>query len=147
MGISSVNRASGIAAIALSLAALVTISVGLLQYALAPSGAQLCAPDEGALAHIFQLSIAALLPALAVFVFTADWTAPARALRPLGLTAGALVLAFGALYYGEHHLCRVGDRSARATHNRLEILRASSSLRVFVGAAAASRPAGTQKQR
>jgi hypothetical protein len=114
MGITLVNRASGIAAVALSLVALVTISVGLLQHALAPSGAQLCAPDEGALAHIFQLAIGLLLPALAVFVFSADWTAPARALRPLGLTAAALALAFGALYYGEHHLCR-GDRSARAT--------------------------------
>jgi hypothetical protein len=114
MGTSPVNRASGIAAVALSLVALLTITIGLAQYALARPGAQLCQPDEGALAHIFQMSIVALLPALAVFVFSADWTAAARTLRPLGIIAAALVLAFSGLYYGEHHLCRGADRAAAA---------------------------------
>ena len=59
-------------------------------------------PDEGAAAHIFQLSIAALVPMILVFLGTADWRQPLRSVRQLGWPAMALVLAFAALYYLEH---------------------------------------------
>jgi hypothetical protein len=61
-------------------------------------------PDEGTSAHIFQLSIVALVPMIVVFLTTADWRKPMGSVRPLAFPAAALVLAFGALYYLEH--CR-----------------------------------------
>jgi hypothetical protein len=60
--------------------------------------------DEGTTAHIFQLSIVALLPTVLRFLTTADWTQPAFSMRRLPFPFAALVLAFGALYFLEH--CR-----------------------------------------
>jgi len=59
--------------------------------------------DEGAAAHIFQLSIAALVPIVFVFIATADRKRRLRSARPLTVPAAALILAFGALYYLEHY--------------------------------------------
>jgi hypothetical protein len=59
--------------------------------------------DEGTAAHIFQISIVLLVPAILLFLATADWTQPLRSVRPLALPSVALVLAFGALYYLEHY--------------------------------------------
>jgi len=59
--------------------------------------------DEGAAAHIFQLAIVALVPVIFLFIATADWKRPMRSARSLAFPAVALVLAFGALYYLEHH--------------------------------------------
>ena len=59
-------------------------------------------PDEGVQAHVFQLSIAALLPVGALFAATADWRASWPTLLPLAVAAGATVLAFVGLYYLEH---------------------------------------------
>jgi hypothetical protein len=58
--------------------------------------------DEGAGAHVFQLSILALVPTGLLFLATADWTPPARTLRRLAFPASVVVLAFAALYYLEH---------------------------------------------
>jgi hypothetical protein len=58
--------------------------------------------DEGAAAHIFQLSIVGVALSILVFLASADWEQPLRSVRPLAFPAGALVLAFGALYYLEH---------------------------------------------
>jgi hypothetical protein len=58
--------------------------------------------DEGAAAHIFQIAIVLVVPALLLFVFTADWKQPSRSALRLavpGLTLGA---AFTALYFLEH---------------------------------------------
>jgi hypothetical protein len=77
-----------------SLIALLTVISGYFQ----PPQA-----DEGTAAHIFQLSIAALVPVILLFVETADWKQPSRSGRPLILPAAALLLAFAALYYLEHH--------------------------------------------
>lgn len=60
-------------------------------------------PDEGAGAHIFQLSIAALVPTIVLFLATADWRQPLRSARPLASSGVMLALAFGALYFLEHH--------------------------------------------
>ena len=89
-----INRISGKVLIGLSLIALATVMSGYLQ---APQA------DEGAAAHIFQLSIAALLPTILLFVFTADWKQAGRSARPLAFSGAALVVAFGALYYLEHY--------------------------------------------
>ena len=89
-----INRLSSKLMIVLSLTALLT---GLSGYAQPPQ------PDEGAAAHIFQLSIVALVPLISLFLFTANWREPWRSARPLALTAGALVVAFGALHYLEHY--------------------------------------------
>jgi membrane protease YdiL (CAAX protease family) len=93
-----INRVSGKVVIVLSLIALFTVLSGFLQPPQRPE------PDEGAAAHIFQLSILALVPMIFVFLATADWKRPLRILaRPLAFPAATLVLAFGALYYIEHY--------------------------------------------
>jgi len=45
----------------------------------------------------------ALVPTILLFLATADWRRPLRSARPLAFSAAALVPAFGALYYLEHH--------------------------------------------
>ena len=59
--------------------------------------------DEGTAAHIFQISIVLLAPAILTFLATADWNQPLRSLRALAIPATALVIAFGALYYLENY--------------------------------------------
>jgi hypothetical protein len=88
-----INRVSGRVILVLSLAALLTVLIGYTQ---PPQ------PDEGSLAHIFQLTIVVLVLMIFVFLATADWKQPLRSARPLGFPAAALALAFGALYYLEH---------------------------------------------
>lgn len=87
------NRVCSILLILLSLTALCVVVWGYTQPPLT---------DEGAGAHIFQLSILALVPMTFVFFATADWSHPRRSAGPLVLAAVAVVLAFAALYYLEH---------------------------------------------
>ena len=89
-----INRVSGRILIGLSLVALLAVLTG---YAQPPQ------PDEGAAAHIFQLSIVATIPMLLLFLATADSKRTGRSGRRLAVPAAALVLAFGALYYLEHY--------------------------------------------
>lgn len=89
-----INRVSGKIIIGLSILALLTVVSGYFQ---APH------PDEGAAAHIFQLLIVALAATVLLLLATADWKQPSRIARPLMVPAGALVLAFAALYYLEHY--------------------------------------------
>jgi hypothetical protein len=91
-----VNRVSSFVVILLSLLALFTVVTGLIQPPQRPE------PDEGVQAHIFQLSIAALMPMTVVFLVTADWRQPLRSLRPLAVVLAATFLAFAGLYYLEH---------------------------------------------
>jgi hypothetical protein len=93
VGTQHVNRVSSIAILLLSLAALLVVLWGYTQPPLA---------DEGTGAHIFQLSIAALLPMTFLFLTTADWRQPWRNARLLAVAAAATILAFAALYYLEH---------------------------------------------
>ena len=58
--------------------------------------------DEGTAAHVFQLSIALLLPAGLTFLATADWERPGRIARRLLVPAVALAVAFATLYFMEH---------------------------------------------
>jgi hypothetical protein len=91
---SQVNRVSGRIVHVLSFTALLAVLSGYTHP---------LPPDEGAAAHIFQLSIAALIPTGLLFLFTADWKQPARSVRTLVGSGAALVFAFAALYYLEHH--------------------------------------------
>ena len=89
-----INRISFRIIVVLSFLALFAVFSG---YAQPPQ------PDEGAAAHIFQLSIVALVPMILLFLGTADWKHPSRSARPLAFPAAAVVLAFAALYYLEHY--------------------------------------------
>jgi uncharacterized YccA/Bax inhibitor family protein len=90
-----INRVSSIGLIVLSLTAL--LDVLLLGYT------QPALPDEGTGAHIFQLSIVALVATGFVFLATADWAQPVRTVRRLAFPAAVMVLAFAALYYLENY--------------------------------------------
>ncbi len=87
------NRISARAMIVLSVIALLTVLTGYFQ---APQA------DEGAAAHIFQISIVLLAPAVLFFLATTDWKQGLRSARPLAFSAVAVTLAFAALYYLEH---------------------------------------------
>ena len=89
-----INRVSSKILVFLSLTALLAVLSG---YFRPPE------PDEGTGAHIFQLAIVAMVPTLLLFIATADWRQPSRSGRPLAISGAALVLAFAALYYLEHH--------------------------------------------
>ena len=89
-----ISRVSSRILIVLSFTALLALLSGYTQ----PSQ-----PDEGAAAHIFQLSTAALVPMILLFFATPDWKLPLRSARPLAFSTAFLVLAFAALYYLEHH--------------------------------------------
>ena len=89
-----INRVSAKVLIVLSLTALLAVLSGYNQ----PRQ-----PDEGVGAHIFQLSIVALVPTILLFLATADWRRPLRNARRLAFPAAALAVAFGALYYLERY--------------------------------------------
>jgi ABC-type Fe3+-siderophore transport system permease subunit len=88
------NRASGAALIVLSVIALLAVLSGYTQ---PPQ------PDEGTVAHIFQLAIVAAMPMILFFLATADWKKPLRSLRRLVLPGVLLTLAFGALFHLKHY--------------------------------------------
>lgn len=88
----TLNNVSGKAILVLSFVALLTVFCGYFT----PQQ-----PDEGALAHIFQLSIATLAPILLVFLLTADWEWPLRTVRRLAIPGSVLAAAFVGLYFLE----------------------------------------------
>jgi hypothetical protein len=88
-----INRVSGRVLVVLSLIALLTVLSGYTQ---PPQ------TDEGAGAHIFQITIVLLVPVILLFFATADWRQPWRSTRALIFSAATLVAAFGALYHLEH---------------------------------------------
>jgi len=94
MHVQQMNRLSGKAMVVLSLVALLAVLSGYFQ---APQ------PDEGSSAHIFQLSIVALVPTILLYLATRDWRQPWRGAQPLAFTAATLVAAFAALFYLEHY--------------------------------------------
>jgi len=98
------HRVSGIILIVLSLTAMLTVLSGY-RVAFQPFSisTQPPQPDEGTQAHVFQLSIAALAPTILIFLATLDRKWPLRSARPLAFSGAAVALAFGALYYLEHH--------------------------------------------
>ncbi len=93
MGRDRINRVTARIMSALSLLAVLLVTTGYFQ---APE------PDEGAAAHIFQISILALVAALFIFLITADWKQPLRRLRTLAFPLITIGIAFAELYYLEH---------------------------------------------
>src|SRR5215471_10677082 len=91
-----INRLSSVLLILLSVTALITVITGLIWPPPLPE------PDEGTRAHLFQLSIAALLPMTVIVVGTADWHQPWRTMLPVIIAFISAVLAFVGLYYLEH---------------------------------------------
>jgi hypothetical protein len=97
----TVHRVSGRLVLGLSLfaSALVvgaTILTVLGKLDPAPHG------DEGTAAHLFQLAIVLLIPAVLAYLATADWREPRIVLKGLVVPAIALVMAFSSLFYMEH---------------------------------------------
>jgi hypothetical protein len=90
-----INRVSWIVLVILSLIALATVVSGFLQ----PPQPQ---TDEGAAAHIFQLSVVAFVPATLLFLATADWSQPLRTARAFAFPFVTELVACGVLYYFEH---------------------------------------------
>ena len=90
-----ISRISYIGMVFSSLTALLTVVTG---YAVG-AGRE---PDEGALAHIFQLAIVALLPTGLAFLVTADWHQLRQILKRLAVPTTLLLLAFAGLYHLEH---------------------------------------------
>jgi len=93
MASEQINRVSARVVWALALTMLVTILIGSTQ---PPQ------PDEGTLAHIFQLACVLLVPAGLLYFATADWARPAKSIRPMLMPLAAVIAAFGLLYYLEH---------------------------------------------
>ena len=96
MDAQKINKVSAKALLALSLIAVGAVFSG---YTLPR---ETIADDEGTGAHLFQLSIATLIPVVLVFLCTADWKRPKRSTLPLVLPTAALIVAFAALYCLEH---------------------------------------------
>jgi hypothetical protein len=90
-----INRVSTAALVVLSLIALGTVLSGFFQTPQPQT-------DEGAAAHIFQLSIVALVPATLLYLATADWGQPLRSVRALAFPFATVAVAFAALYFLEH---------------------------------------------
>jgi hypothetical protein len=98
-----INRVSSFALAALSSIALLPLALAYGRWALS-GHMPVPEKDEGWGAHVFQLSIALMLPTGIAFLATGDWKHPARAIRPLAFPAVVLSVAFTALYFGEHYL-------------------------------------------
>lgn len=86
------NRVALCAMITLALIALIMVATGFFQ---PPQR------DEGAAAHVFQLSIAAFVAAIALFFATADWKRPLLLARQLAFPLCTVALALGGLFYLE----------------------------------------------
>jgi hypothetical protein len=93
----TINSLSGRAAVVLSITALLAVVSGYFQQ---PQR------DEGSSAHIFQLSVALLLPTICVFLVTANWQQRWRSLRPMMISAATLAVAFVSLFCLEHYWYR-----------------------------------------
>ena len=91
MPVRTVHRVSGLALVTLALISLLSVVSGYFQ---AP---QL---DEGSAAHIFQLSIASLVPTTLLFIATAD-RRQRFPVKTLAFAATLAAMALAALYYLE----------------------------------------------
>ncbi len=97
MSAQQISRISSNVVLILSLTALITVLCGYT----VPRGT--VEGDEGTGAHIFQLSIASIIPAVLVFLISADWKRPRQNALRLAIPMTALIVAFAALYYLEHN--------------------------------------------
>lgn len=93
-----VNRISSIAILVLSITALLPVAIPFMQILL---GHPLVHErDEGASAHIFQLSVGLFGLSLLLFLATSDWHQPKKyLLRRIAFPVTALALAFAGVYF------------------------------------------------
>ena len=100
MSIASINRAIRVG---LTILALTTFGTVLQAVVRGVISGQVPPPeaDEGTAAHRFQLAAAGSVLAGLMFVATADWTQPQRAIRALLVPVAALAVAFAVLFYFE----------------------------------------------
>jgi hypothetical protein len=97
MNSARVNRISSVVMLVLSL----TASVVPWSLAWLRGFDQPPLEDEGTSAHLFQLSIAALVPVTLIFFATADWARPWPVIRRVAVPAVLVVLSVTALFYYE----------------------------------------------
>ena len=117
---SRLNALSTVGLVVLSLTAVLPLLVVVVPVML---GGVLPPPerDEGTGAHIFQLSIAALLPVGLLFVATADWSRPAQIARRLAFPVVTVIVAFVTLYYFEHPRLRDPNATIPPTTDACEV--------------------------
>lgn len=93
MPAATLNRLALCISLGLSVAALLLVLSG---FAMKPQ------PDEGAAAHLFQIDVVLVAPAVLLFLATSDWAQPLKIARKLMAPAITMALAFASLYYLEH---------------------------------------------
>ena len=82
-----INKWAGVLPLSFS-----ALALAVVLYAVA-TGWERNLPDEGAAAHSFQLLIAAEVPLIALFLWTADRSHPAPVLRRLAVQIAAIMVA------------------------------------------------------
>jgi hypothetical protein len=93
MNVTLMKRPSAWLPMAMSLAAVVMVLGYLARFGVVHE------PDEGAVAHIFQILMAAQAPIIAYFAVKWLPRAPGQALRVLALQAGAALAALAPVYW------------------------------------------------
>jgi hypothetical protein len=94
-----VRRPSAFLPIAMSLVALALLGGAYVYSRATGQGALVREPDEGSIAHLWQLLMAGQLPVLAYFAIKWLPRAPKQTLRVLALQAGALLAAMAPVYF------------------------------------------------
>ena len=87
-----INSVVGRVPVVLSLAAFLIVVVALI------TGWDRGAKDEGAVAHLWQLSIVLQTPFILAFFATADWDRPRTVLHRFGMLASALMVALAPVF-------------------------------------------------
>jgi hypothetical protein len=93
MNVSTLRKPSALLPLAMSLAALATVLVHIILFGTAREA------DEGTAAHIWQLLMAAQVPAVAFFAFKWLPRTPVQALLVLALQAVAALSALAPVYF------------------------------------------------
>jgi hypothetical protein len=94
-----VRRPSAFLPIAMSLLALALLGGAYIYGRATGQGALVREPDEGSIAHLWQLLMAGQLPVLAYFAIKWLPRAPKQTLRVLALQAGAVLAAMAPVYF------------------------------------------------
>ncbi len=93
MNISLIRKPSALIPLAMSLMALVLVLVHTTIFGVVHEA------DEGTVAHVFQILMAAQLPVVAYFIFKWLPKQPRQSLKIIALQAGAWVAAIAAVYW------------------------------------------------
>jgi hypothetical protein len=94
-----VRKPSAFLPVAMSLMALALLGGAYIYGRATGQGALVREPDEGAIAHLWQLLMAGQLPVLAYFAIKWLPRAPTQTLRVLALQAGTVLAAMAPVYF------------------------------------------------